>query len=38
MRRALITAACATALGLVFLAYLQPEQTLALATRIWACF
>lgn len=37
-RRLLIAAACVVVLGLVFVAYLQPDQTLALATRLWACF
>lgn len=38
MRRAGIGLAVATALGLVFYAYLMPEQAMALASRVWACF
>jgi len=38
MRRLALWALAATALGLVFAAWLQPDMAFALATRAWSCF
>lgn len=37
-RRIVAAAAAAAALGLVFLAYLDPHTVVDLANRVWACF
>lgn len=37
-RRALLMAAAAVVLSLVFLAYLDPHMARDLATRLWSCF
>jgi len=38
MRRLALWGLAATALGLVFAAWLQPDMAFALATRAWSCF
>ena len=38
MRRALVWAASAAALLLVFAAYLRPALAMTLANQLWSCF
>jgi hypothetical protein len=38
LRRAVVWAVSALALGSVFLAYLKPETMVTLANMVWSCF
>jgi hypothetical protein len=38
LRRAVVWAVGALALGAVFLAYLKPETMVTLANMVWSCF
>jgi hypothetical protein len=38
VRRLSLWTGVATALGLVFFAYLQPDFVVALANQLWSCF